>query len=81
VEILARKASATEAQIMLCQRFQEIMTILADRQYQQAISGFEAILADFPDDGPARFFLNHSQQLASRDDSSDNPLIIKLDSK
>jgi adenylate cyclase len=81
LEIMARKEEATVRQLEICRCFQNVMTILAKRQYMEAIAGFEAILADFPDDGPSYFFLKHTQYLAVMNNTPDNPLVIKLDSK
>ena len=80
-EVLALAASATPKQFRLCERFAEALNAFHTHRWQQARELFEGILADWPDDGPARFYLPRCAQiLADGEDASDLE-IIKMDIK
>jgi adenylate cyclase len=59
VEIVSAVGSATMAQLSLCARFQLAIEAFRGERWQEAESRFHDILQDYPDDGPARFYLDH----------------------
>lgn len=81
VEIMALQQQATEAQVLLCQRYEEALHILASGRLEDAITRLEQIAKDYPEDGPTRFHLAYCQKLLVSEDTPDNPTVIHLDSK
>jgi adenylate cyclase len=66
VEIIARRELASASQIRLCERFAEALETLKSGKLAQASSLFGTILQDYPDDGPARFYLARCHTLTQR---------------
>ncbi|MGZ8135908.1 MAG: CHASE2 domain-containing protein [Methylococcaceae bacterium] len=81
VEIMSTNESATPTQIVLCQRYEEAMTAFLSGGYLGARALFQAISSEYPDDGPSRFHLAYCQDLVNKSAASENPTVIRLDSK
>ncbi|MGH8628133.1 MAG: adenylate/guanylate cyclase domain-containing protein, partial [Gammaproteobacteria bacterium] len=80
VEILSSEDSATEAQVLLCERFAEALEVLKTGQGAKAAELFEAVLREDPNDGPARFHLARCRGY-QKSSASDVPYIVSMDSK
>ena len=80
VEILSSEDSATEAQALLCERFSEALEVLKTGQGAKAAELFEAVLREYPNDGPARFYLARCRRY-QKSGASDVPYIVSMDSK
>lgn len=61
-ELIARKQSASQQQLWLCDMFARALHAYQNQQWTKACHGFSEILNTLPDDGPAQFFLNICQQ-------------------
>jgi adenylate cyclase len=81
VEILALNGAASEAQILLCERFAEALNLLRTGQWAKAADCFDAVLQDYPNDGPARFHLARCRRHLQASPPPEAPLIIRMDSK
>lgn len=81
VEILSMKGTATETQVILCERFAEALNVLRTGRWADAADCFDAILQDYPDDGPARF--HHARCLRYQTESPppEAPHVVRMDSK
>jgi adenylate cyclase len=80
-EILALGAHATPQQFQLCARFAEALSAFEAHQWQRAHDLFDGILADCPDDGPARFFAARCQQIIAGSEPEEDLDVIKMDMK
>ncbi|MGH8605065.1 MAG: adenylate/guanylate cyclase domain-containing protein [Gammaproteobacteria bacterium] len=79
VEILSEKANG--AQALLCARFAEALEVLKAGQWAKAAEFFEAILRDYPDDGPTRFHLARCRRYQDGSLAPDSPHIVNMDAK
>ena len=74
VEILCPVREATMAQLSLCARFERAIEAFRGERWEEAESHFQSIHRDYPDDGPARFYLDQrlpeAGRLAAETDSS-----------
>ena len=80
-EVVALAAGATPVQLRLCERFADALRAFEAHQWQAAHAGFEAVLSDAPDDGPARFFATRCQQILTDGGSGPDLDVIKMDIK
>jgi adenylate cyclase len=72
--------SATETQRRLCERFAIAMDELQLGRWCEAGDVFEAILMDYPEDGPSRFHLARCRRHA--DTPPDEPAwVVHMDAK
>ncbi len=78
VEILT---TTNGAQALLCERFSEAIEVLKTGQWVKAAEFFEAILRDYPDDGPARFHLARCRSYQSGSLAPDSPHVVTMDAK
>ncbi len=81
IEILALKASASPAQVELTKRFAEALDCYHEARWEEAANEFERILSDYPDDGPARFYLARCRQFLAGAPQPDDPHVIRMDAK
>src|SRR3954453_17812886 len=56
-EILCPLTSANTPDKLRCEAFEQALTCFKDRRWSTAEQRFEALLNEFPGDGPARFML------------------------
>jgi adenylate cyclase len=80
-EVMALGAHATPEQRRLCERFSEALAAFEAHQWQRAHDLFDAILADSPHDGPARFFAARCRQILADGADEVDPEVIKMDIK
>lgn len=80
VEIMAKEASASASALGLRDRFGEAMELLREGRWAEAGGRFEAILADYPDDGPAKFHLSRCRKFAETPPDH-SPWVVRMDSK
>ncbi len=73
-ELVESRATASQAQVTLCDRFSRAMSALADGQPAAALAALRQLRVDFPDDGPTRFFV---QQLDSGLSAGDSAIIVE----
>jgi adenylate cyclase len=81
VELISHKQTASSEQSWLCEIFADALQAYQLQQWQQACDGFSEILKVFPDDGPARFFLQHCQQHKLAPPAGAWPSVIQMTSK
>ena len=81
MEILARKEAASPEELQLCERFGDALEGFAAQRWADAAAAFEAIVEDFPADGPSRFYLSRCQRYAAEGPVEGDPTIIRLDAK
>ena len=80
-QVLALISDADLAQLQLCQRFAEALAAFRAHRWQHAGELFEAIMRDWPDDGPARFYYQRCQEILAAGASEPDLEIIKMDMK
>lgn len=81
VEIVAWKTTANADQVTLCERFAEALDFFEQHQWAEAADHFEAILRDYPEDGPSRFYLTRCRYYQAEPPSLENPCQIRMLSK
>jgi adenylate cyclase len=64
-ELLGTKSAAENSQIQLCTQFEAALRAYADRPCREAAEAFSRILETFPEDGPARFYLDRCRRFAA----------------
>ena len=81
VEVLAKETTARETELRLCARFVEALDVFRAEQWVEAAHLFEAILRDYPDDGPARFYLARCRRYQTESAPPEDPSVIRMDTK
>jgi adenylate cyclase len=81
MEILARKEAAGPDQVQLCERYAHALEAFGAQRWAEAAALFEAIVEDFPADGPSRFYLSRCQRYAAEGPGEGDPTTIRLDAK
>ncbi len=81
VEIMARRTDAGRTHLDLCERFAEALDLFRAGRWSRAGVRFRAILKDYADDGPARFYLERCRQYLRKAPKQDDPSIVVLDVK
>jgi adenylate cyclase len=59
-EIRGRSSEATPEELAFISRFQEALDFFESSRWGDAEHAFKAVLTDFPEDGPSRFFIDRS---------------------
>ena len=80
LEILDREQIAGDSVLKLCKRFSEAMDVLKEGYWTEAGGLFEAILRDYPEDGPSRFHLARCRKFANAP-PHDTPWVVHMDAK
>ncbi len=80
-EVLTKRETATDRQLLLCESFDSAMSPHWEGSWFEASSLLEEFLEDFPDDGPARFFLERSRRFSNEPEQASNPRVIRMDAK
>jgi adenylate cyclase len=80
-EVLTLRGHASPEQLRLCERFSEALSAFQAHQWQGARELFDAILTDWPDDGPARFFGARCQQIMADGALEGDSEVIRMDIK
>jgi len=81
VEVMASTADATERQHQLTERFAEALVAFHKAQWEKAAEAFGAVLGDFPDDGPTRFYLARCRLYLTGTQPPDDPRVIRMEAK
>ncbi|MDD1624758.1 MAG: hypothetical protein LUO94_08360, partial [Methylococcaceae bacterium] len=80
LEVLALEKTASESQKQLCANFVNAMEELRLGRWHEAGEAFDAILRDYPEDGPSRFHL--ARCLRHADTPPDElPWVVNMDAK
>lgn len=80
-EIVARATAASPAERRLCDRYAEALALFDRHDWAGAAARVDALLTEFPEDGPALFLLARCRQHLNQAPVEDDPAIIRLDSK
>lgn len=81
VEIMAATADAAAELTHLSQRFSVALAIFHTAQWSSAADAFTAILEEYPNDGPTRFYLARCQLYLSGAFLPDDPRVIRMEAK
>jgi adenylate cyclase len=81
VEILAPRNAMTDRQSQLCERFSVALDLFVQQQWDVAGERLEAILNDYPGDGPSRFYLDRCQGYQAHPPADEDPSVIRMESK
>jgi len=80
-EIVAQRDKASQAQLTLCERFASAMEAYRAGEWQNAAEALEGILADYPQDGPATFFLARCRRYMQEVPADLDPRVVRMDAK
>jgi len=80
-EILATAETATAEQREFCDRFAEAIDQFHKGRWEQAQESFISFLGKYPADGPAKFYLSWCQRYISGDANTNEPGVIRMESK
>jgi adenylate cyclase len=80
-EILGRHDVARAEHLDLCSKFAEGLAAFQRKEFSAAASLFEAITKIYVDDGPSRFYWNHSQRYAAEPPPHDELAVIHMHEK
>lgn len=80
-EILAADERATEADRQRCEGFARALALCHTADWTGAVSAFDAVLADWPDDGPSRFYRARCQAWAAGATPPEDPRVTRMDVK
>lgn len=79
VEVMGLRTGAEESQLELCARFSDVLKAFESENWPRTAQLCQEILSDFPDDGPAHFFLDLSNCYRHAKPPS-NPTLIQIGS-
>jgi adenylate cyclase len=80
-EVVALREHIDQRQLRLCEQFEEAIRHYRASDWHRAASALEALLAEFPNDGPAAFFLSRARQFADAPETADEGHIVRMDQK
>ena len=80
-EVLALTEQATAEQLELCARFAEGLSAFQAHRWEAARELFQGILAEAPDDGPARFYRQRCEEILAAGEDEPDLEVIKMDMK
>jgi adenylate cyclase len=80
-ELLGPEHEASEAQRRLCAAFAAGLAAYGARRWNEAVTQWLAILQEFPDDGPSRFYLPRAQRLAAEPPSANWDGVVRMAAK
>jgi adenylate cyclase len=80
-EVLALTEQATAEQLRLCAAFAEALSAFQAHRWERARELFAGILAERPDDGPARFYLSRCEEILASGEDEPDLEVIKMDMK
>ena len=80
LEVLALENRADDSQRRLCQNFANAMEELRLGLWHEAGIAFEAILQDYPEDGPSRFHLARCRRYVDTP-PDEPPWVVNMDAK
>ena len=80
-EVMALRERVTDRQIALRDRFGQGMLEYEQGNWQSAAQKLEDVLADFPDDGPAKFLLTRCRHFMNDPSDVPEPGVIRMDAK
>jgi len=81
VEVVGRRADVDARKQQCCTRFVDALQIFGRGQWAESADAFEAMLRDYPDDGPSRFYLGRCRQYMANPPVSADAAVIRMDEK
>ncbi len=78
VELLGFENTVDEATRKLCRRFHSAMLLFEQARWSQAVRAFGALLDDFPEDGPIRYFLDRAERNEKDGATWDSPVRLHV---
>jgi adenylate cyclase len=80
-EVIALREKATERQLAQCERFDAAMADYRAGRWPAAAEALEGILGDYPQDGPAAFFLARCRRFIQGPADDADPAVIRMSAK
>jgi adenylate cyclase len=80
-EVVARRESASDAQLQLCSDFEAAMEPYWAGDWSAAAERLQGLLGEFPGDGPAQFFLERCRRFMADPDQAGDPRVTRMDAK
>lgn len=78
VELCGLVDNVDEATGRLCRRFHSAMLLFEQARWSQAARAFGALLDDFPEDGPIRYFLDRAEKNEKEGATWDSPVRLNV---
>ena len=80
-EILAEESKAKDWQLRLRDGFSKAMQAYFEADWNLAVRLFGDLRAEFPEDGPTKFFLSRAQQFAGGEAKAEDPGVVRMYAK
>jgi adenylate cyclase len=80
-EVVALRVNATPEQLALSEAFGEAQRLCEAGDWAAAAEGFERLLGQFPDDGPAGYLLARCRRAMAEPDAGIDPAVVRMDAK
>jgi adenylate cyclase len=80
-EVIAKRESADDRQLRLCEAFEVAMAPYWEAQWSEADKRLRRFLDEFPEDGPATFFLARCERFIGEPNLSGDPGVVRMDAK
>ena len=80
-ELLGRDDGASAEQHHLCAAFAEALDAYRARRWSEAAARWSAILHEFPDDGPSRFYIEQAKRHAAAPPPAQWDAVVRMSSK
>ena len=80
-EVMGQSGDVPDTQKRLLERFAGALAVFQSADWASAAALFEALLGDYPDDGPTRFYLARCLMYSSGVQPPDDPRVIRMDAK
>jgi adenylate cyclase len=81
LEVLGERDKASASVNQLCTRFAEAFNAFQSQQWASAATLFEAILKDYPGDGPSRFYLSRCREYEKQVPEVEDPSVVYMNAK
>jgi adenylate cyclase len=81
LELLGREGEVDDRRLELRDRFEEALGLYRDQQWDEAIERFEALVEEYPDDGPSPIFLERCREFKEQPPEEGWDGVYRLTSK
>lgn len=80
-EILGEKEKLTPDKVLSIEKFNRAYHLFMEKKWKESREIFEEILRDFPDDVPAKFYLQRIDELSSSEQLTEDWFVVKMKEK
>lgn len=80
-EVVALRHTIDASKLRLCERFEEAISHYRAADWVNAAEALDAVLAEYPDDGPSAFFLSRARRFAESPDPAADGVLVRMEQK